>query len=68
MASRKREVLSLVAALVRDYGCTERLMKNGHLRVSRPGHRPISVSLSSSDQRAIDNVRAEARRHLGADV
>ncbi len=65
MASLKADVEALVKRLVNDYDCTARTTNRGHWRISRPGHQPITMSSTPSDQRAIRNARGDIRRYLG---
>lgn len=65
MASLKRDVQTIVDRLQRDHGCSAKLTKAGHWRVSRPGHQPVTMSRTPSDQRAIQNILADTRRYLG---
>lgn len=65
MASLKRDVQTIVDTLVRDHGCTAKLTTGGHWRISRPGHQPITMSRTPSDQRALKNQRGDIRKYLG---
>lgn len=65
MASLRRDVESIVDRLTTTYGCHVKLSKNGHWRVSRPGHQSISLSRTPSDQRALANIKSDVKRYLG---
>jgi hypothetical protein len=65
MASLKRDVETIVDKLCADHGCSAKLTKNGHWRVRRPGHQPVTMSRTPSDQRALANIRSDVRRYLG---
>lgn len=68
MASLRRDVQSIVDRLKRDHGCSAALSKAGHWRVTRPGHKPVTMSRTPSDQRAIRNIKSDVRRYLGVDL
>lgn len=68
MASLKRDVQTIVDRLQRDHGCSAKLTKAGHWRVSRPGHQPVTMSRTPSDQRAIQNINRDVRVFLGVDL
>lgn len=68
MASLRRDVESIVDRLKRDHGCAAKLTTSGHWRVSRPGHQPISMSRTPSDQRVIRNIKGDVRKYLGVDL
>ena len=65
MASLKADVERIVQTLVTDHDCEAKLSKNGHWRVSRPGHQPITMSRTPSDQRVLKNIRRDIRVYLG---
>lgn len=66
MAGLKKDVNAVLRRLQsREYGCTVTAMRTGHWRVSKPGHRAISVTASPSDHRALQNLKADVKRHLG---
>lgn len=68
MASLKRDVQSIVDQLCRDHGCEAKLTTGGHWRVKRPGHQPITMSRTPSDQRAMKNIRGDVRKYLGVEL
>lgn len=68
MASLKADVEAIVHRLTTDHGCSAKLSKNGHWRVSRPGHQPITMSRTPSDQRVLKNIRGDVRKYLGVDL
>lgn len=68
MASLKSDVERMVKELCRDHECTAKLTRRGHWRVSRPGHQPISMARTPSDQRALNNMRADVAKFLGVDL
>lgn len=68
MADLKSDVRSLVSMLVKDHGCEKGTTSKGHIRLSRPGYRPITVSHSPSDPRAMQNIKSDVRRYLGIDI
>lgn len=68
MASLKRDVETIVDRLVSQHGCSAKLTTSGHWRVSRPGHQPITMSRTPSDQRALKNMHRDARVYLGVDL
>lgn len=68
MASLKADVEAIVHRLTTDHGCSAKLSKNGHWRVSRPGHQPITMSRTPSDQRVIRNIHRDVRVYLGVDL
>ena len=66
MASLRRDVRRLLNTLEQSHGCTVTETGAKHWRVTRPGAaRPITVSRTPSDQRAMRNIRSEIRRYLG---
>lgn len=69
MAGLRKDVDLLIKQLqAPECGCTVSLGRGGHYWVSRPGHRSITVSRSPSDQRAIQNIRRDIRKHLGIEL
>lgn len=69
MASLRRDVQSIVDRLKQDHGCSVRSTGSGHhWFVTRPGHKPVTVSRTPSDQRAIRNIKSDVRRYLGVDL
>jgi hypothetical protein len=59
MASLKADVEAIVHRLTTDHGCSAKLSKNGHWRVSRR---------TPSDQRVIRNIKSDVRRYLGVNL
>ncbi len=51
----------------REYGCqVEPTRRGGHVKLTRPGYPGcVTVSLSPSDPRTIQNLQADIRRQLG---
>lgn len=68
MASMKRDVESIVDRLSQDYGCTVRVTKAGHWRVTRPGYQSVTMARTPSDKRALANMKGDIRRYLGVDL
>lgn len=68
MASLKADVSALVAVLVGEHECTVRVTRAGHWRISRPGYSSVTMFRTPSDQRAISNMRADVKRHLGINL
>jgi hypothetical protein len=49
-----------------DHGCTVTSPgKGGHWKVTKPGCRPVFISQSPSDFRAMRNILRDIRYHLG---
>lgn len=69
MANLKGDVNKILAKLQEpEHGCTVKTSGKGHWRVRRPGHQPITVSRSPSDQRALANIISDVRRYLGIEL
>ena len=64
MAGLKGDVARIVRRLVQDHGC-EASCKSGHWKVTRPGYGPVFMSQTPSDNRAVDNIKADIRKYLG---
>lgn len=64
MSNGNRREVDQIIRQVQQLGCTVRRGHHGW-RVSRPGCQTITVNRSPSDARALANIRADIRRHLG---
>lgn len=62
-----REIDQFLSRL-RACGCTARLTRAGHWRVTGPKGGTVTVPCSPSDSRSLLNARANVRRYLGVDV
>lgn len=53
-----------MVALAERLGFRASRTRKGHLKFSRPGHRPVFTGGTPSDTRTLHNLRAELRRSL----
>lgn len=69
MSGHAREVRSILRELERPvHGCTVTRTSSGHWKVTKPGHQPVIIANSPNKDRAIRNIRADLKRHLGIEV
>lgn len=68
MAGLRKDVDRILKRLEADYDCTVRSTGKDHWRVTRPGHQPITMSRTPSDQRVLRNIEADVRKYLGIDL
>lgn len=59
---RPREWRKQVHAIADSMGWEVSTSRGGHLRLEKPGRRVVFTSCSSSDVRAVKNLRSQLRR------
>ena len=62
-----REIDQFLSRL-RACGCTARLTRAGHWRVTGPKGGTVTVPQTPSDRRSLRNVRSNIRRYLDLDI
>jgi len=62
-----KELRDLIRRLEAE-GCEVRHTSNGHWFVKRDGFRPISLTSTPRDYRALANAKADIKRNLGITI